>query len=420
MRTFVVCLCVFVVLLANVSNKVYRRLFNVALPDDFPINSTWQFKLVGFSFVLARDLAYIGSFVGLGENYYSNMATVLAFASGLYKNNSYSDVLEINDTEIFGVRVRIYKPVNKTKGSPESKSNEETLLPGVIYFHGGGWAIGSLEGYDDFCRRLAVSAQVIVVSADYRQAPKYTYPIQFNDCYNVAVGLLNTGKDHGVDVTRVMLVGDSSGGNLAAAVSHYLAEVSEMHCRQNYMKAQILIYPALQFLDFNLPSYTTNAVNDILSQEEHVKFVSLYLNGSTDLMEILLSGNHSQHLLGTKYMGFLRKSTPGISWLPQQKTTLPPVVLEALTQSKASPLIAEDFRGVPPTFVITANFDVLRDEGILYVERLQDANIEVQHKNYQSFHGFVTLAAEGGPARTDEGDEAFADIVQYVKDMVSS
>lgn len=88
--------------------------------------------------------AYIGSFVGLGENYYSNMATVLAFASGLYKNNSYSDVLEINDTEIFGVRVRIYKPVNKTKGSPESKSNEETLLPGVIYFHGGGWAIGSL------------------------------------------------------------------------------------------------------------------------------------------------------------------------------------------------------------------------------------------------------------------------------------
>lgn len=119
-------------------------------------------------------------------------------------------------------------------------------------------------------------------------------------------------------------------------------------------------------------------------------------------------------------MGFLKKSTPGISWLPQRKTTLPPVVLEALTQSKASPLIAEDLRGVPPTFVITANFDVLRDEGILYVERLQDANIEVQHKNYQSFHGFVTLAAEGGPARTDEGDEAFADIVQYVKDMVSS
>lgn len=420
MRTFVVFLCVFVVLLAIAFNRVYQRLFNVALPDDFPINSTWQFKLVGFSFVLARDLAYIGSLFGLGDNYYANMVSVLAFTSGLYKNNSYSDVLEINDTEIFGVRVRIFKPVNKTDESPGSKSNEEILLPGVIYFHGGGWTIGSLDGYDDFCRRLAVSAQVIVVSADYRQAPRYIYPTQFNDCYNVAVGLLNHGKDHGVDVTRVMLVGDSSGGNLAAAVSHYLAEVSEMHCRQNYLRAQILIYPALQFLDFNLPSYTANAVNDILSQEDHVNFVSLYLNGSADLVEILLSGNHSQHLIKTKYMGYLKKSTPGITWLPQPKTTLPPVLLEALTQSKASPLMAQDFRGVPPTFVITANFDVLRDEGFLYVERLRDANIEVQHKNYQSFHGFVTLATEGGPARTAEGDEAFADIVQFVKNMVST
>lgn len=83
-----------------------------------------------------------------------------------------------------------------------------------------------------------------ILPFSYRQAPKYTYPIQFNDCYNVAVGLLNTGKDHGVDVTRVMLVGDSSGGNLAAAVSHYLAEVSEMHCRQNYLKAQVCIKSA--------------------------------------------------------------------------------------------------------------------------------------------------------------------------------
>lgn len=144
MRTFVVFLCVFVVLLAIAFNRVYQRLFNVALPDDFPINSTWQFKLVGFSFVLARDLAYIGSLFGLGDNYYANMVSVLAFTSGLYKNNSYSDVLEINDTEIFGVRVRIFKPVNKTDESPGSKSNEEILLPGVIYFHGGGWTIGSL------------------------------------------------------------------------------------------------------------------------------------------------------------------------------------------------------------------------------------------------------------------------------------
>ena len=81
--------------------------------------------------------------------------------------------------------------------------------------------------------------------------------------------------------------------------------------------------------------------------------------------------------------------------------------------------MAEDFRGIPSAFVITADFDVLRDEGFLYSERLRSAGIPVKYKNYKSFHGFVTMATEGGPARTDEGDEAFADIVQYIKDTVS-
>lgn len=419
MRASIVILCILVALLAIVFNRIYQRLFNVFVPDDFPKNSTWQFRIVGFSFGLTKDLAYLGSLVGLGDSYYSNMASLFAFASGIFKNNSYSDVLEINDTEIFGVSVRIYKPVIKTYKSVGNIDDKEHLLPGVIYFHGGGWTVGTLDGYDDFCCRLAVSAQVIVVSADYRQAPYYIYPTQFNDCYNVAVGLLNTGTNHGVDVKRVVLVGDSAGGNLAAAVSHYLAMISEKHCRRNFLRAQILIYAPFQFLDFNLPSYKMNAVNEILSQEDHVNFVSLYLNGSTDLTEILLSGNHSQHLQGSQFMSYLHKSSDGVMH-EEPSTKLTSLALEALTHFKASPLMAEDFRGVPPTFIITADFDVLRDEGFFYAERLQSAKIKVKHKNYKSFHGFVTLATEGGPAMTDEGDEAFANIVEYIKDMTSS
>lgn len=162
-----------------------------------------------------------------------------------------------------------------------------------------------------------------------------------------------------------------------------------------------------------------NAANDILSREDHANFVSLYLNGSTDLTQVLLSGNHSQHLQGTRYMSYLHKSTTGVT-LVEPQAQLNSLAIEALTHYKASPLMAEDFRGVPPTFVITADFDVLRDEGFFYVERLQNAKIQVKHKNYRSFHGFVTLATEGGPARTDEGDEAFADIVEYIKNMTTS
>ena len=80
----------------------------------------------------------------MGDNYYSNIASVFTFTSGLYKNNTYLDVLEINDTEIYGVGVRIYKPVNKTKKSAGNKSDRKALLPGLIYLHGGGWTLGSL------------------------------------------------------------------------------------------------------------------------------------------------------------------------------------------------------------------------------------------------------------------------------------
>ena len=82
----------------------------------------------------------------------------------------------------------------------------------------------------------------------YRQAPDFIYPTQFNDCYNVAIGVLNTGATYGVDVSRVGIIGDSAGGNLAAAVSHYLAVVSEMHCKTQYLKAQVCIICTVQAL----------------------------------------------------------------------------------------------------------------------------------------------------------------------------
>lgn len=82
---------------------------------------------------------------------------------------------------------------------------------------------------------------LLISLRSYRQAPDFIYPTQFNDCYNVAIGVLNTGATYGVDVSRVGIIGDSAGGNLAAAVTHYLAEVSEMHCKTQYLKAQVCI-----------------------------------------------------------------------------------------------------------------------------------------------------------------------------------
>ncbi|KAK2573512.1 Arylacetamide deacetylase, partial [Acropora cervicornis] len=360
MRFCIAFLCITVAVIAVFVGRIYQRLLDLSVPEEFPINSTWQYKLVGFSNGLVKDLARVVTFVGVGDSYYSNLVSLLALTSSLFKNEIYSDVLEINDTEIFGVNVRIYRHVNKT--NQDKKDGKQDLLPAMIYFHGGGWTFGSLD---------------------------FIYPTQFNDCYNVAIGVLNTGATYGVDVSRVGIIGDSAGGNLAAA---------------------ILVYPPLQFLDFDLPSFVRYAGNSILSREEHAEYVSLYLNGTVDLKEFLLSGNHSHHLQGTEYMLFLNKSKTAImqDFNPQE---LSPTIMEALTHFKGSPLMAKDFMGIPPTFILTAEFDVLKDEGFFYSERLRMAGVLVKHKNYKSFHGFVTAATEGSSAKTDEGDEAISDIV---------
>ena len=91
---------------------------------------------------------YLATLLGISDDYYSNMASLLSFTSRFYKNDSYAEFLEVNDTELFGVGVRIYKPVNKTKKHTGNESDKQDLLPGLIYFHGGGWTWGSLgESY---------------------------------------------------------------------------------------------------------------------------------------------------------------------------------------------------------------------------------------------------------------------------------
>ncbi|KAK3744761.1 hypothetical protein QZH41_013313, partial [Actinostola sp. cb2023] len=102
---------------------------------------------------------------GLLDNYHVSVRNILGVFARIAQSTAFEDQLEINNTEIFGTKVRIYKPVNKTLDKDETKNQvDEELLPAVIYYHGGGWTIGGLDAWDAFCRRLAVTAQVAVVS----------------------------------------------------------------------------------------------------------------------------------------------------------------------------------------------------------------------------------------------------------------
>ena len=205
----------------------------------------------------------------------------------------------------------------------------EPLAPaaGVIaYFHGGGWVVGSIESFDTSCRALANASGAIVGSVGYRLAPEHPFPAALEDCVAATKGLADLQAGEPIAVA-----GDSAGGNLAIAVARRL---------RDRVRVQALIYPVAD-AGLNTPSMRDFKERYGLTAAGLQRYWNLYLDGAD---------------------GF------------------PP---------DASPLRAGDLAGLPPTFVLTAEFDVLRDEGEALVQKLREAGVDVTHRRYDGvIHGF--------------------------------
>jgi acetyl esterase len=226
------------------------------------------------------------------------------------------------------IPVRIYKPGGRQP------------LPGLVFFHGGGWARGSLQTHDRLCRALANGAGCIVVSVDYRMAPEHTFPAAFDDSLAATRWVGEHAAELGIAPDRLAVGGDSAGGNLAAAVA--LAIRDEGGPR---LVHQLLIYPVTDH-NFDTPSYVENAEGFMLTREAMRFYWRLYL--------------------GTEAKA---------------------------DDDRASPLRARDFSNLPPALVITAEFDPLRDEGRAYADRLRAAGNRVVYREYSGMvHGFMTSA----------------------------
>ncbi|NXB71090.1 AAAD deacetylase, partial [Donacobius atricapilla] len=189
----------------------------------------------------------------------------------------------VTDTELSNVPVRLYLPRRAPGG----------LRRAVLYFHGGGWCLGDagMHSYDLASRRISNELNAVVVSVNYRLAPQHRFPAQFEDAYSVTKFFLQSKvlSHYGVDPARVCVAGDSAGGNLAAAVAQQLSEDPEVKTK---LKAQVLIYPALQALDLNLPSYRDNAEKPLLSRALMLRFWSEYLTADPALREAMASNMH--------------------------------------------------------------------------------------------------------------------------------
>ena len=247
------------------------------------------------------------------------------------------------------VPVRAYRP----KGT-----GKEEILPALVYFHGGGWVIGDLDTHDVVCRTLANAARCAVFSVEYRKAPESPFPAAVDDCFSALSFVSNASRDLKVNARQIAVGGDSAGGNLATVMALMARDAGGPA-----VSFQVLIYPGC---------------------DQRMGHPSIDRNGTGYLLE-------------KKTMEYFRGH-----YLPRREDWL---------DWRASPMLAESLKGLPPAFVLTAGFDPLLDEGREYAERMRKEGVQVEYRNYADMvHGFITMGRV-----VDTANAALADCGRALK-----
>ncbi|XP_068672395.1 arylacetamide deacetylase-like [Montipora foliosa] len=374
--------------------------YNQLIPEGLRDVHHSSVRLYGACYYVGYYMCYIASLVGIGDHPLKNMNALLLWKPLI--EIKMDKLWEMEDTTISNVPVRIYRPKYIDKGQKTT---------GIVYIHGGGWAFGSPDLFHAFTYQWAKGAGAVLISVDYRLTPKYTFPVQFYECYAVINTVLDNADQYGIDRNRFVVAGDSVGGNLAAAVTLKLQDENKK------IAAQVLIYPTLQFMNFSLPSSKTMG-SAVLTAERMAYFWSYYITGSSNMTSSFLVTNHSSHLLNTKYSSYI-----GVNNKEKHKAGkmnplqgIPKAVLDALTDYRASPLMADNLKGLPKTMLITCEYDILRDDGLLYKARLQDAGVEVKHFNYMTIHAFLVIQTLP-ILTTKEFHQAVQDLSDFIKEL---
>jgi acetyl esterase len=237
------------------------------------------------------------------------------------------------------IRIRVYRPLG---------SRSEELLPGLVYFHGGGWVFGDLDSHDPLCRELCNLGECALVAVDYRLAPENRFPAAVEDAISAIRHVERHAAELGIDGTRLAAGGDSAGANLATVAALTFRDEGGPP-----LKLQLLIYPVTDF-SMDAPSYTRIANGFTFSKERMRYFSNAYLRGPEDV-----------------------------------------------THWRASPLKAKDLSRLPPALLIAAAHDPLVDEGKAYADRLEAAGVPVTYTCYEGMvHGFVSMAGAIDAAHT--------------------
>jgi acetyl esterase len=263
-------------------------------------------------------------------------------------------IAKTENREILGrhgpIKIRIFTP-----------KIDETL-PVILFFHRGGWVYGSIEECEGICRKLANVTKSIVIAVSYSLAPEHKFPVPLEDCYDATKWAVENAASFSGDSQKVMVCGESAGGNLAAAVALLARDT-----KQFSLIGQLLLYPVLTN-ELDVEAYENSPDKSLLSIENMQFFLEAYLSS------------------------------------PQEGEN--PYV---------SPVKSKDLSKLPPAFILTAEHDALKHEGALYAESLRKAGISTQLKCYPNvIHGFLDL-----PLEINVKKEAFEDIKVWLKTLIS-
>jgi len=256
--------------------------------------------------------------------------------------------LMVEDVDAHGVPVRVFRPPG------------EDPKPGVIYFHGGGWVLGSCETHDDICAEISDRADVVTVLVDYRRAPEHPHPAQLEDSHKVLDWMQSSSRALGIDPRHVVGAGDSAGGQMTVGLGLSLRQRG-----LTQLRGQVLIYPVLG-ADTETASYIRNAHAPCLTRDEMIFFLDSFLG-----------------------------PRGGRNWADPQ----------------AVPNLAADVSGLPPAFITVAAHDPLHDDGIIFHDKLRAAGIATALRREPALaHSYMRARHVSKPAM--DGFEAIVEAVR--------
>ncbi|XP_055966654.1 neutral cholesterol ester hydrolase 1 [Sorex fumeus] len=363
--------------------------YYVYIPLPGAVSDPWKLMLLDATFRSAQQMSNLIHYLGLSHHLLALNFIILSFG----KKSAWSTPqVKVTDTDFDGVEVRVFE------GSPKP---QEPLKRSVVYIHGGGWALASakISYYDELCTAMAEELNAVIVSIDYRLVPKVYFPAQIQDVVRATKYFLRPEvlQKYSVDPSRVGISGDSAGGNLAAALGQQFNQDADL---RNKLKLQALIYPVLQALDFNTPSYQQNVNTPILPRYVMVKYWVDYFNGNYDFVQAMMVNNHTSldvqeaaALRGRLNWTSLLPASITKSYQPVMQTTGNARIIKEIPQlldARSAPLIADQevLQHLPKTYILTCEHDVLRDDGIMYAKRLERAGVEVTLDHFEDgFHG---------------------------------